>query len=123
MSIIQSFNINLNTGDNNENNKTYNVVSLHKRNGKKTDNNRNQILYQKGDNDFYWFHIADTTMFYIIPEQIMIDNNYVTNKPNDIKNHRTLNFDSSKNEWLKDYKYDYNNINKEVILKIFNINN
>lgn len=104
----------------NKNKKQYTVVSLHKRYGKNINNKKKQILYQKGDNDFYWFHIADTSIFYIIPEKIMINNGYVTNTPTEIKNIKILNFNSSKNKWLNEYKYDYNNINKSNILNLFN---
>lgn len=97
------------------------IVSIHKNKGRDNNGNKKNIMYQKGDNDFYWFNIENSNIFYIIPENIMIKYNFVTEKEDEIKNYRKLNFDSPYNKWLRDYKYDYSNINKEQIQKIFNI--
>lgn len=46
------------------NSKKYNgyLYSLCKANGRRSKNK--QIPYHKGDNDFYWFHLPDTKLFY-----------------------------------------------------------
>lgn len=33
--------------------------------------------YERNDNDFYWFHVQDSSKFYIIPQQSLIDNGYI----------------------------------------------
>jgi hypothetical protein len=98
----------------------YLCIDIHKRNGKKKNGKKHQILYQKGDNDFYWFNIEDSNIFYIIPENIMIQHNLVS-KETEIINSKIINFNKPQYKWLSDYKYDYSNINKEQIQKIFNI--
>jgi hypothetical protein len=44
------------------------TAHLNKQNGK----GKAKIPYCKADNDFYWFHVPDTNMFYCIPETILI---------------------------------------------------
>ena len=39
--------------------------------------NINKGPYEKNDNDFYWFHYQNTLKFYIIPQQVLIDDGYV----------------------------------------------
>ena len=73
--------------------------------------------YKKGMNDFYWIHIDGTDIFYIIPEQILIENNKI--EDNIIFKNKPM-FDiyiEKNNMWYSKYKYNYTDIN--LIYNIF----
>jgi hypothetical protein len=83
----------------------------------------NYACYKKGDNDFYWINLIDTTFFLIIPEDKLIEKEMIntTNgketrlyipEPDNIFN---------KTHWLKDYIYNYNEDNKERLINIFDL--
>ena len=33
--------------------------------------------YEENDNNFYWFHVQDSPKFYILPQQVLIDDGYI----------------------------------------------
>ena len=75
--------------------------SIHKSAGK-VDNVRKCQQYRRGDNDLYWLNSPDKDSFWVIPEQIMIDNEMVdTEKPKG--------FIITGNSWLELYHLSYNN--------------
>jgi hypothetical protein len=78
----------------------------------------NQVQYSKGDNDFYWLNCADKKHFYIISEKLLIEHGYIDS---DKKTYMIkLNFLST-DSWYNDYKFDYDNVDKEGILKLLQI--
>jgi len=82
---------------------------------------RKSRMYQLGENDYYWLHSSIDDRFWIIPEQVVYEKGYISNK-NEIKPKRSIWFKSDKNvtqKWLNDYEYNYTTINTEKIMKIF----
>jgi hypothetical protein len=45
-------------------------------------NHREKFNYKLGDNDFYWFWIPDSTIFYVIPELILYQNGFISKNYN-----------------------------------------
>jgi len=89
---------------------------LTKMNGK-VNGKRKRQCYQKGDNDFYWLNCRDTMLFYIIPENILIEKGYIAN--NDGKLKQLIVSNTNKNTfWTKEYIFDYENLDKEKLCKI-----
>jgi len=77
--------------------------------------------YKFGENDYYWLHSSIDDRFWIIPEQILYEKGYISNK-DESKPRRVLWFKSENNikkNWLDAYQYNYSTIDKNVIIKIF----
>jgi hypothetical protein len=72
--------------------------------------------YELGDNDFYWINIPDENTFYIFPEKILHDKNKIGQNK---KVHLLIPFNND-NHWTSKYKFEYNNPNKDEIMKILN---
>jgi len=71
--------------------------------------------YEEGDNDFYWLNCKNN-LFYVIPEDALIVNGYVGK---DIKKEKLYVSQTNENtEWCNAYLFDYNNVDKERLLKI-----
>jgi hypothetical protein len=99
-------------------NKNGTNFTLAKNNG--TNNkNRKFTSYKKGDADFYWLNIPDKKHFYIFPENILIQNNYINTET---KKAIYLNPITNENSWDKEYLFDYTNVDINKIKKMFNIN-
>jgi hypothetical protein len=94
-------------------------ISLHNGGGK-----HKYRTYKLGENDFYWFNSQIDDRFWIVPENVMFDKGFISDK-DDIKNRTSIYLKLNKdleyttNIWLKDYEYDYKKIDKESIVKIF----
>ncbi len=101
-------------------NNTY-WFGLCKNDGKTQNKKFNQVQYSKGDNDFYWLNCSDKKHFYIIHENIFIKHGFINSED---KKRFILKFNpySRQNSWYNEYLLDYDNINKEQIIKILNIN-
>lgn len=84
------------------------------KNGKRINGIRSTKSYEKGDNDYYWLHSSIDNRFWIIPEDILIKQGYITDGRNKTK--KTLTFQY---EWLKNYQYNYDSINEDKLSKIF----
>ena len=70
--------------------------------------------YKSGDNDLYWLNCEGKKYFYVIPEKILILYNFV-----DRDKKRVLYCNPSlKNIWYNEYLFDYENVDKEKILKL-----
>ena len=94
--------------------------SFSARNGK-VDGKRSDRMYQLGENDHYWIHSSIDDRFWIIPEQVLFEKGYISNI-NEIKPKKTFAFKSKLNEhnkWLTDYEFDYTNVNRDKIIKMF----
>ena len=89
-------------------------------------NNKNQTQYDIGDNDFYWLNCADKKNFFVIPENILVQRNYIGNQCNKNKIflkcrvkeklHKNL-------SWLQPFMFDYENIVKDQLLILLNLYN
>jgi hypothetical protein len=92
------------------------IFSLCKNNGK-----RKQIQYDISDNNIYWLNCADKKYFFVIPEKILIDRNYIGNKySKKVLKINPINV-SKNNLWLKPYIFCYENIDKEELLQILEL--
>jgi hypothetical protein len=93
------------------------TVSIHKNNNKDI-----KKPYEKGDNDYYWFHINDKKKFYVVPESILIEKGYIT--VGKTRGKKSINI-STNYMWLIDYCFDYDTINepknKKELLALLNL--
>ena len=96
------------------------IFSICKNNGNKF-GKRNQTQYDINDNDIYWLNCSDKKYFFVIPEKILIDNNFIGNKYS--KKVLMINPTNvyKNNLWLKPYMFDYENIDSENLLAILNL--
>lgn len=99
-------------------NKNIAVVWLASNNSRKKNGDRSFRTYCLGENDYYWFHSQRDDKFWIIPEHILYDKGYIADT-NEIKNRTCLYINPKTNTWIKEYEYDYNNINIPVIQELF----
>ena len=93
--------------------KDFIVFSLHKNNGK-TDGKRQLTSYKKGENDFYCLNLPDKKHFYVIPEQILIDQKYI-----DILNTKTFTVNANTKSWASPYKFEYDNLDEDKLKAVF----
>lgn len=96
------------------------TVSLHshKRHGL---NGTKHVPYSAGTNDFYWIHIPDTTLFYIIPEIDLINHNYIQTETQSGNRFLCISL-QNRIKWYQQYQFDYKKHNPKQIKDIFNIN-
>jgi hypothetical protein len=93
------------------------LAQLASNNGKNYNGKRQFRTYCLGENDYYWVHSSIDDRFWIIPEQILHDRGYIADK-DEIKNKKVI-YISDNTEWIKQYEYDYNNVNCDKIRKMF----
>jgi hypothetical protein len=77
--------------------------------------------YDIGDNEFYWFNLAGTKIFYVIPEEYLIDGNKIrTLLSLHIMNMPRENYHD---QWTYKFRFSYDTINqpeeKSRLLKMF----
>ena len=73
--------------------------------------------YNVGDNDFYWLNCVGKRYFYVFPEKLLFEMGYINNEKPKRLRCNPLN----KNKiWYNEYLFDYENVNKEKLLKIIN---
>jgi len=101
--------------------KNVNVFCLWKNNGK-INGKLNPKSYDIGDNDYYWLNADDKQLFYVIPEQILIEKGFVGYSGNK-KQLRINPNETSHNAWVLPYKFNYNLINTNDKLKLLKIIN
>lgn len=92
------------------NNKTFNPV------------NYKCMPYELGDNDFYWLWLYNTDYFYVIPERVLFNNEYIIAKNAPVNNllKKLILYDIKENKY-DDYKLNKNDKNLEKkLLEIFN---
>jgi hypothetical protein len=95
--------------------------NLCKNNGKTNDGKRLRIQYDLGDNDYYWLNCDSKTFFFVVPEIILFDKYIIGN------NKKSLFFKITakeilheKSSWIQPYMFNYENIDKERLLQVFN---
>lgn len=86
--------------------------------------------YKYGENDYYWCWCNKINIFYVFPEQILLNNNLISlNEKNGrstihLYPHRTkeeLDANNIKSRWTFDYRFDLDNLDKEKLLNLLNI--
>lgn len=106
-----------------------NYPYMYRVNLRKVKTQTSKMPYNENDNDVYWFHIVDTNIFYIIPNEILVKLKYLTTAtepgkmalllyPNYIQKEKGRQILSLE---LNKYQFDYDNINISEIKKIFNL--
>lgn len=89
------------------------LFPLHKNNGK-----NGKTSYKKGDADFYWLNCPNKKHFYIIPETLLIEYEYInTLKANGLY----LNPYTNNKPWAKEYLFDYDQVDIDKIKTMFKI--
>lgn len=92
--------------------------------------NNNYGYYKLGDNDFYWIWCNGTNIFYVIPENIMLENDLIATFYKTGTSNLTLYPERSlekldakqiKSRWTFEYKFDLDNLDKEKLLNLLNI--
>jgi hypothetical protein len=71
--------------------------------------------YEEGDNDLYWLNCKNGK-FYVIPEDILLANGHIGK---DCKKEKLyVSPTNSNTEWCDEYLFDYNNVDKERLMKL-----
>jgi len=75
--------------------------------------------YRLGENDYYWLHSSIDERFWIIPERVLYEKGYLSDR-DETKKRKTLRI-AAENEkhWLHSYQYCYDTLDKDKIIKIF----
>ena len=93
-----------------DNEKELYIFCMSKNNGGKEKN----IQYDISDNDFYWLNCDNKKTFFVIPEKILIEKGFIGNKNKRI----FLKINIKNISWIKKYMFDYENIDKDLLLNI-----
>ena len=80
--------------------------------------------YEKSDNDYYWLYNTTNSKFLVIPTFELVKLNII--KDNNIKNQELkssfmINFDNCKEHPLKNYVFDYDNLDIPKLLNLFKV--
>jgi hypothetical protein len=73
--------------------------------------------YEEGDNDLYWLNCKNGK-FYVIPEKELICHGYIGNNCKQTLYVSPTNINT---EWCNKYLFEYDNVDKERLLKIVNL--
>jgi len=84
----------------------------------KSDGRKSNCSYKIGDNDFYWLHCKNTTSFYVIPESVLIEKEFIGDK---CKQHLYISPTNINTKWTDDYLFDYDDVDKERLLELLQI--
>ena len=91
----------------NKNYKRENGISYHKN-------------YDIGDNDFYWLHCPDKKYFFVFPEKVLVDREYIGMER---QKGIYLNPENDEYYWYYDYMFDYENIDKDRLIALLDYKN
>ncbi len=76
----------------------------------------NKQWYKTGDNDFYWLYNTTNSKFLVIPELIMIDNNFVDCDNNQkLSSTFSINFENCEGHKFEDYIFDYDKLDVDKL--------
>jgi hypothetical protein len=89
------------------------------KNAGKIDGKCTSRCYEKGDCDFYWLHCKNGR-FYVIPEYVLAEKGYIGT--NTVKEKLYVSPTNYTTSWSNEYLFDYENVDKEKLLKILDIN-
>lgn len=71
--------------------------------------------YEEDDNDLYWLNCKNGK-FYVIPEDVLFVNGYIGKDCK--KEHLYVSPTNDNTEWCNKYLFDYNNVDKERLMKL-----
>jgi hypothetical protein len=74
--------------------------------------------YIQGMNAFYWIHIPNTDIFYIIPEKELIDRNFIKTETQTPPKKPILSINTNYKSWYEPYKFSYADNEEERILRL-----
>ncbi len=98
------------------------VAFIASNNGKKENGKRNHRTYRYGENDYYWLHSSIDSRFWIIPQDVLLKYGYISKADETLKHARLYIGKTYTNiEWIKQYEYNYDNINTTKIKSIFTV--
>ena len=77
--------------------------------------------YEAGMNEYYWFHVPDLNLFFLIPEFELCNRNYINNgETAELIGNFVISLKINyKKSWYYKYQYDYNAIDTLFISKLF----
>lgn len=79
--------------------------------------NNQKICYDKNDNDYYWLHMPNKRNFFVIPEKILTEEEYVA--ADTPKQLYILDSNENIDLWYNKFKFDYTNIDQEKLESLF----
>ncbi len=94
------------------------IAYLSSNNGKSKTGTKKFRTYRLGENDYYWLHSSIDDRFWIIPEGILFEKGYLSNK-DETKTRMSIRINvKNKNnygvrEWIREYEYNYLEISKD----------
>jgi hypothetical protein len=96
------------------------TVMLHRSAGK-VNGKRTYCAYSPGMNDFYWIHIPDSDIFYILPEHELITQGFIReNTINKSRAHIGLSLTiNHTNSWYCKYQFNYKSLDENIIKEFF----
>jgi hypothetical protein len=100
------------------------IVCLCKNNGF-MNSKQKHIQYDINDNDFYWINCDNKCVFFVIPENILINKGLIGNKNEKNTIFIKIPIKTSLQEtssWLHPYIFDYQNVDRIKLLTLLNIN-
>jgi hypothetical protein len=100
------------------------MVYLSSNNGKSEEGKKRYRTYRYGENDYYWFHSSIDNRFWIVPEKVLYDKGYISDRDKTSTSklfsiHINKDNDYGVREWIKEYEYNYDNPNKDKIIDLF----
>ena len=84
----------------------------------KSDGKKYNCSYKLGDNAVYWLHCKNTSRFYVIPESILIEKRFIGDN---CKQHLYISPTNIKTKYTDKYLFNYDNIDKEILLQVLHI--
>jgi hypothetical protein len=94
------------------------IAGLYTNDGSNRKSGRKFKAYKKGENDFYWLWLKDTKIFYVIPEEKLIEYNKIET---DTKMPYLGISMLDKNKWYQQYKFDADNLDIDKLKDLLNI--
>ena len=83
----------------------------------KSDGRTTNCSYKVGDNDLYWLNCKNTSLFYVIPEKILVEKGFIGEGY--CRQHLYISSTNKNTEWTKHYLFDYHDLDKERLISTF----
>jgi hypothetical protein len=97
--------------------KNNHIFHLCKNNGRDSNGKRLQSCYAQHDSDYYWLNLPDKNIFFVIPEDELIDRNLI-GKTNKAKSIFSIAMANISKQWYHKYMFTYNDIDKEKLCRV-----
>lgn len=69
--------------------------------------------YLKGMNDFYWINIPDSSIYFVIPEELLSMKGFIKTQNDNTRPRLYISLNSNEYQWYYDYQFDYSNVKEE----------